>query len=261
MTTELQETEIKQYYDEHVMSKLGAFVNVNPRVERAWNTIRNWAPSNPKRILEVGCGVGDVVWRMSRYWPDAEVVGLDISPKSIEIATKMFGLPKVKFEQGLLVPGALTGPFDLIVFMDVYEHIAVADRPSVHASIRELLSKNGRVVFAVPTPRHLAWLKVNDPANIQPVDEDIDVEVLSSLAKDTGTEILFYQEVGIWHEGDYAHAVLSPKSGWSGVPCGRGGLKRKLRELVTPKRRPPTSSRAQRLAIVNKALAPDRYPG
>jgi SAM-dependent methyltransferase len=258
-TIEVSKSEVEQYYDDHVINKLRGFVYANPRVERAWSTVRHWAPNAPKRILEVGCGIGNIAWEMARYWPESEVVGLDISPKSIEIARKMFGSERLSFHLGLLVPGELTGPFDLIVLMDVYEHIPVVDRPAVHAALRELIEKDGRIILSVPTPRHNAWLKENDPIKIQPVDEDIDPGVILALAKDTETEVLLYQEVGVWHEGDYAHVVLGTRTGWTPARNGRG-LKRRIREFLKPMRRRPTSTRAERLAIVNKALAPDRFP-
>lgn len=76
--------EIKKYYDERAACKLRDFVEGNPRTEQAWLTIQQWSPKNPQQILEVGCGVGYICWWMTRYWPQAEVVGIDISLKSLK---------------------------------------------------------------------------------------------------------------------------------------------------------------------------------
>ena len=39
------------YYDTHVIGKLAGYVDVNRRVEQAWQTILKWAPREPHRIL------------------------------------------------------------------------------------------------------------------------------------------------------------------------------------------------------------------
>ena len=151
--------EVQIYYDQQIRGKLRGFVEGNPRIEGAWLTIEKWTVNNPQRILEIGCGIGDISWRMSRCWPESEVVGLDISPKSLEIARKLFGSPRLSFVEGPLTEGILDGKFDLIVLLDVYEHIAIADRPILHEALRQLLSERGRLILAFPTPRKQANLK------------------------------------------------------------------------------------------------------
>jgi hypothetical protein len=139
------------------------------------------------------------------------------------------------------------------VLVDVYEHIAISDRPALHEVIKTLRSPNGRIVLAFPTPRHLAWLKRHKPDEIQPVDEDVTVDTMSQLARDTGTDVLAYREIGVWHEGDYAHAVLGTWAGWEHQPRPTRG----------PRRRPPSPlvpGRAGRLARVVERLGAEAYP-
>ncbi|MGO8776979.1 MAG: hypothetical protein ACLQHT_22110 [Terracidiphilus sp.] len=40
------------------------------------------------------------------------------------------------------------------------------------------------------------------------MDEDVTLADILTLAKETGTDLLYYREVGIWRYGDYAHVVL-----------------------------------------------------
>jgi len=251
---------VKDYYDAHTIDKLRGFVEGNLRVEIAWETIAAWAPNRPKRILEIGCGVGDICWRMRRRWPEAEVVGLDISARSIETARRLFGDEKLSFVEGELKPGTVPGPFDLIVLMDVYEHIAQAERPALHAVLRELRSPEGRIVLAFPTPRHLAHLREHEPECIQPIDEDVDVESVNVLARDTDTTPLLYRHVGVWHEGDYAHAVTGVWTGWKGVagPRRPPTFLSQLIGLLRPPE-PLVPSREQRLARVHARLGDNVY--
>ena len=159
--------EIREYYDSQVQGKLRGFVEGNDRVECAWLTIEQWAGEEPARILEVGCGIGDIAWRMSQRWMHSHVVGLDVSQRSLRLAETLFGESRISFCEGPLVEGRLSGSFDLIVLMDVYEHIGVEDRRELHRAINELKNERTRIVLAFPTPRHLAWLKIHQPDRIQ----------------------------------------------------------------------------------------------
>jgi trans-aconitate methyltransferase len=251
---------IKSYYDSHVFRKLGDFVDGNARVECALETVESWAPAKPARIAEIGCGIGAVCWRLSQRWPEAEIIGMDISEKSLEIARRIFGSRQISFCAGALEPGKLSGQFDLIVLMDVYEHIDRSERELVHAVLKDLRSPRGRIMLSVPTPRHLQWLQANHPDEIQPIDEHISIETISTLAKETATEVVFYQEVGIWHEGDYAHAVLGKQTDWRPVSRNPRSRKTGLLHFLSGESRRAGHSRAERLRLVQSRLGKEAYP-
>lgn len=207
MTEQPSKDTVRSYYDARVAGKLGDFTHVNPRIEAAIDLLAEWAPQRPRRILEIGCSVGHTSWRMARAWPDAEVVGVDISPGSIQVAQGCFRLPNLTYRAGLVTPDFLTGEFDLVLMMDVYEHIPASDRPTVHAAIRAHLAKECRVVITVPTPA-LQHAAVDIPGGLQPVDEDIGLDEIKAFAADTDTQLLYMRQVGIWEYGDYAHLVF-----------------------------------------------------
>jgi cyclopropane fatty-acyl-phospholipid synthase-like methyltransferase len=208
MKENLNRENVVSYYDEHVKNKLNDYIKVNPRIEYGWETIQRFAPSIPKRILEVGCGVGSISSRMHKRWPDAIITGIDISTLSVQIANKLFADERLNFKESILTPDTFDEQFDLIIFMDVYEHIAVNDRPDVHAAIAKILRNKGKVILTVPTPHNLKWSLVNKPETMQPVDEHISYEVIGKLAADTSTEVILYQLKNVWNVGDYAHIVL-----------------------------------------------------
>ena len=253
----------RTFYDANVSGKLEGFVEGNPRVERAWKTIDKWAPTNPDHILEIGCGIGDICWRMTRKWTGSHVVGLDISPKSIEMARKLFGSSRLSFVDGPLRAETFTDKFDLIVLMDVYEHIAVVDRLGLHQVLKDLCNDQGRIVLSFPTPGHQAWLRQHHPDQIQPVDENISIETIAALARDTNTEVLLYQEVNVWHEGDYGHAVLGRRKGDAAAINTHTlniGLVGKIRRLLIDRAEPLVPPRPQRLALVHQMLGRQCYP-
>jgi len=255
--------EIKQYYDQHVVGKLNGFVNINERVERAWTTVIE-NTNNPSTILEVGCGIGDLCWRMNRSWPESIINGIDISPKSIEYANKLFANKKVSFKEGVLTRRSYTTKFDLIILIDVYEHIMKEQREELHDALKVLSNNTGKIVLSFPTPRHLAWLKKNDLANIQPIDEDITVDTICKLAKDINKDVLMYKEVSVWHQGDYAHAVLGSRLQWMPESDKRiesnnaRSLLKILNKNIRPKRNSYTDNlRQEKINLIKKKLGID----
>ena len=237
MTTPTINT-VQTYYNERVEEKLRDFTHPNPRIEAAIATLGEWAPANPKRILEIGCGIGATSWRMARAWPQAQVTGADISPTSIEVANTCFKRPNLSYRAGLIKEGVLEGKFDLILMMDVYEHIALEDRASIHVLIKSLLSEESRLVLTFPTPTLQNYIRYRTPLDLQPIDEDVAVPDVVRLAEKTGTKLLYYREVGVWHYGDYAHLVLGKYQTMADValreykPGGIAGLKQLIKRLL-----------------------------
>jgi 2-polyprenyl-3-methyl-5-hydroxy-6-metoxy-1,4-benzoquinol methylase len=225
---------VAAFYDARVGGKLADFVNANPRIEAAVETLAEWAPTSPRRVLEIGCGVGATTWRMARAWPGAEVIGVDISAASIRAAQACFQRPNLAYRTGALADCALDGVFDLVLMMDVYEHIAPADRPALHAALETLLSPESRLLLMVPSPAHQTLLRDHKPEGLQPIDESIDVAQLLALASETGTRLLSCRDVGVWHYGDYVHAVLGRGETLQPVALRqtRGGPMQRLKALL-----------------------------
>jgi trans-aconitate methyltransferase len=199
------------YYDEHAVAKLRAFADGNARVERAWDTVLKWTPGEAARVCEIGCGIGAISWRISRHFKQAHVLGLDISPKSIELASRLFGSERLEFALIDGIGSAIPTRTDLVLLMDVYEHIPVGDRPALHGALRDTLSPDGRIIMSFPTPRNQAALREHG-GEIQPVDEDVCIEDILEMVRATDTELVHYSEVDIWDPGDYAHVVLARRS-------------------------------------------------
>lgn len=247
---------IKSYYDEHAAALLDRYVKGNPRVERALETIERYAPPVVHDVLEIGCGVGETCWRVSKRWPNSRVLGIDISERAIELARRLFGSERVSFRVAAATDD-IHGRFDLIVLMDVYEHIETEDRVGLHESLKRIRNENGRIILTFPTPRHLAWLRAHHPHAIQPIDQDVDATSVTKLARDTATSILLYEEVSVWNEGDYAHAVLGSPAEWPPGPPSRPrrGSKKVVVGLVDRIRRVQASpGKVRRLAHLKRRL-------
>ncbi len=205
--------EIKNFYDEAAYRKLHGFIHTNTRVEYALQSLTAiFSCIQPKRVLEIGCGIGEISYRLAIKHSDAFFKGFDISEQSIHIANSLFKAPNLSYVRADAITEAKiadTEKFDVIFLMDVYEHIPVDFRAQLHSFIKDHVSETAFVFFSCPTPQHLAYLKKNDPEEIQPVDEDISLQELLHFSNDTGLKLTLYKEVSVWRASDYFHAVFS----------------------------------------------------
>lgn len=82
-------------------------------------------PTQP-RIVEIGCGIGAIVKRVSAAYPGAEIWGLDISAAMISEARRLVGdNPRIHLEVtgGDGLDGIQTGSIDLVICTGVFIHI------------------------------------------------------------------------------------------------------------------------------------------
>jgi len=111
-------------------------------------------PSQPMRILELGCGEGQILGALVQAHPQAthiqESIGVDYDPGSLEIARKDY--PGIQFIHGDFTNQEFLeslGTFDLIllvnalhhVFSDAYdEELGEVDVPTAKTQVREAFS-------------------------------------------------------------------------------------------------------------------------
>jgi 2-polyprenyl-3-methyl-5-hydroxy-6-metoxy-1,4-benzoquinol methylase len=106
------------------------------------------------RILEVGCGEGEVGMRLKEIFPRARYTGTDIAPEVITEARRRY--PSLTFEVASI--SALSGKnydVDLVIASEVFEHL---DNPG--QSMADLLRIPFRYLL-VSVPREPVWRVLN----------------------------------------------------------------------------------------------------
>ena len=145
------------------------------------------------RILDAGCGRGDYSFYLARKYPHAEVVGVDFDPNRIERCrheAQALGLSTVSFQVGDLVKFEDRRKFDLIVSIDVLEHIK--EQEEAVRNLGNLLRLQGRFFFHIPCarPKPVVFAgrlnKFGEWAEVEHVAEDRTPDEFRALIENSG---------------------------------------------------------------------------
>jgi SAM-dependent methyltransferase len=116
-----------------------------PRVHRRLVELAAIEPGH--RVLEIGCGTGNLTLRAQRMHPDAEVMGIDPDPLALERARRKAdraGLP-VRWDRGKAgeLPYA-DESVDRVLSAFMFHHLDDAEKKSALAEVRRALRPRGR---------------------------------------------------------------------------------------------------------------------
>jgi ubiquinone/menaquinone biosynthesis C-methylase UbiE len=117
-----------------------------PRVHRRLVELAGVEPGH--RVLEIGCGTGNLALRAQRMHPDAELVGIDPDPLALARARRKAerkGLP-VHFDQGKA--GELPYPdesIDRVLSAFMFHHLDDAEKRRALAEIGRVLRPAGQL--------------------------------------------------------------------------------------------------------------------
>jgi len=97
------------------------------------------------RILEIGCGIGSVVYELSKQGYD--IRGTDISSEALEYGRKKYGDIRLEVQAAEILPYE-DESFEAVLSFDLFEHIAEIDK---HISeVRRVLRPGGYYLFQTP---------------------------------------------------------------------------------------------------------------
>ena len=101
--------------------------------------------SEPRTILEIGCGTGLLTQQIYRLWPRSSFVATDYAPRMLERAQKI-GLDGVRFYQMDVTHPTIEGPFDLICGNLVFQWLV--NPQAVLKQLVKLLAPNGVIALS-----------------------------------------------------------------------------------------------------------------
>jgi trans-aconitate 2-methyltransferase len=101
----------------------------------------------PVRVVDLGCGPGQLTAALAQRWPDAEIIGIDSSPEMIDAAQQHAG-PRVRFEVGDIATWRIEGPVDVIVSNAALQWVPTHRK--LLPQLVDALGDGGWLAFQVP---------------------------------------------------------------------------------------------------------------
>jgi len=152
-----------------------------------------WPGLSPRRILDAGCGRGDFTVYLAQRFPEAEVIGADVDAERVAVCqatADRMGLSNVRYRLQDLTRLDPREPFDLIVSVDVLEHIVEQQKALVN--LAGALAPGGHFYFHIPTIRTRPvplsrWLKeFHEWAEREHVADDLTAEQFVERVRQAG---------------------------------------------------------------------------
>lgn len=140
----------EEYDEEYYLQDCGGYAEfqkfhgkrLDPRLANMMYLVE---PQSGDRILDIGCGRGELTYMLSRY--ASKTVGIDYSRAAVAIAERNFGKYKdrqnLRYECGDILQLEQKECYNKIVMADVYEHIEAEVMEKLLQKIALLLDENG----------------------------------------------------------------------------------------------------------------------
>jgi demethylmenaquinone methyltransferase/2-methoxy-6-polyprenyl-1,4-benzoquinol methylase len=149
----LGDPERKRALNEHLFTAVAPRYDAITRLlsfgrDAAWKRrlIGALPPLDAPACLDLACGTGDLTRRLARRYPRGSVLGLDLTPRMIELARARGGAPAIRFERGDLGrTGLPSAAFDVIT--GGYALRNAADLDEALAEVFRLLKPGGTAAF------------------------------------------------------------------------------------------------------------------
>jgi trans-aconitate 2-methyltransferase len=226
---------VRAFYDEFMVSRMLRYrLHGNARIEKAIERILPFV-TRDSHVLEVGCGIGLVTEKIARKAGGGFVFACDISKQNVWYARQTVKESNVEFrELDVLhrfpeLQAWLPRLLDLVVMVDVLEHLPPEERPPLFSNLRHLLTDEATMVLTFPSPQYLDYLRRNNPGELQVIDEVIELPALLALANETGFALRHFSLEDVWLKNQYVHAVLQTSTELGPLPVPRLGRMAKIR--------------------------------
>jgi trans-aconitate 2-methyltransferase len=168
--------------------------------------------SNPKSIIDIGCGPGNSTQMLSRRWPDSTIVGIDNSANMIKKANKDF--PNQKWMLIDAGKDEIPGRYDIVFSNATIQWIP--DHYKLFIKVKALLNDKGLIAIQIPL-----FFEMKIGQSIRRISNESKWSKYTGMVSDLFTIHTFieyydmlselFDSIEIW-ETDYIHIMDSQNS-------------------------------------------------
>lgn len=206
--------QIAGFYDDFLDRRMvGYRLRGNRRLQLANRFVRAHIRRD-SNVLDVGCGIGITAEAVARKARRGRLWAFDLSARNVDYARRTVRAPNIEWRvlDVLQSPERLvdwvSSPVNVIVVIDVLEHIALPDQPRFMESLLSVAADDVVILLTFPSASYQQHLRAHDPGELQPVDEDITAAHLERLGHAHGLHLVSWNSHDVWLTDQYVHAVL-----------------------------------------------------
>jgi trans-aconitate 2-methyltransferase len=204
----------REFYDAFLQSRMLSYrVGNNPRIRKAGKRVLEYVDPE-SHVLELGCGIGIVTERVAKQATRGRVLACDLSENNIWYAQQTVKHSNVEFlvcdvlTEFATVRSRIVKPVDVVVLVDVIEHLPASSHGELFQHIQSVAAPNSVVVLTYPSSFYQRFLREKKPAELQPLDEDIEPAKLVANAEAAGFFLSHYSLENVWLTRQYVHCVF-----------------------------------------------------
>lgn len=200
----------KAFYDGWIVNQIRDWLFMNPRQRGAVKAAMSLNQGNIRNAIEFGSGIG-VCGELFSKETNCRITSVDLSTELIKVGNRLFGNSAHTYFLGSIqeLSHELVNEVDMILLVDVLEHIRRSDWDTLFDTFKGVLSEQGQIFISTPTPWYQNYLKEHQPSGLQPVDLSIEKEEVKAIGASMGLHLIRHEVVDIYREGDYQYFWLA----------------------------------------------------
>jgi len=200
--------DVEAFYNEFSKKFIDDIVEGNERVARQLKFFGKAIPTTTQRVLIVGFGSGETAYFIANeIAPRAKIFAVDVSAECLRLARSLFPHSRIEYRNENVLTTSIEGQWEVVVLPDVYEHIPMGSRKTLHEKLDRALTDNGRILLTIPSPGKQESLRAIG-SGLQIVDETVTLDDLIEMATDVGGLLTYFNMISVWETDDYIHAAI-----------------------------------------------------
>jgi len=227
----VQKEQIENYYDGYAKDRRKQAVNRRHRL--IFQKLKRAGLKPHHRLLEIGCGTGQVTGILAGYLTGGSILAVDISPESVAIASSQLNNHQhLHFMVSDMSDFSCEEKFDFVLLPDVLEHIPEETHEALFHTIARHLLPGSVVAINFPYPYYLEWAHENDHSQLQIIDQPLYTDRLLARVYAAGLFIWKLESYSIRYQvPEYQWIELRPRVKLE-TPRPRPALKRLIEGIL-----------------------------